>query len=64
MWISIDDKLPKIETDTILVCVKCKKSNDYFSDTDGFQDGEFAYWSRQPNCEITHWMPLPEPPKD
>lgn len=61
-WISVEDRLPDFETDTLLVCVRCKHGDDYFSDTDGFQEGEFAYWSRQSNCSVTHWMPLPAPP--
>lgn len=62
-WISVKDRLPEIETDTLLVCVK-SYDGDLLSDTDGFQDGKFVYWSNQTGCSITHWMPLPEPPKD
>lgn len=60
-WISIEDRLPEIEVDTLLVCVKCENSGDYFSDTDGFQDGSFVYWSSQAYCNVTHWMFIPEP---
>ena len=61
-WISVDDRLPDIETDTLIVCVS-SFDGDLFSDTDGFQDGEFVYWPRQTGCLITHWMLLPDPPK-
>ena len=61
-WISVEDRLPDIETDTLIVCVR-SFDGDLLSDTDGFQDGEFTYWSRQSGCLITHWMLLPEPTK-
>ena len=65
-WISVEDKLP--ETDgvgheyvEVLVAVKLNEAYHevkvvtYFFDEDGF--------NVLPVNEVTHWQPLPEPPK-
>ena len=67
-WISVRDRLPSVKNgfiDTlVLVCVKNKNKEDgiYLQDVSSF-DGE--RWSERSYTweTITHWRPLPEPPK-
>ena len=76
-WISVDERLPEDVYDkdrkiiTVLVCTKSgrvstssrvrmmmlNKEKRDFEYTDIFE------WSGQIAKKITHWMPLPEPPK-
>lgn len=68
-WISVKDKLP--EAEGIYVCY-AKKDNFSFLDTLRFRlnhkgkkcfcdyDAELDYFEIN---YVTHWMPLPEPPK-
>jgi uncharacterized protein DUF551 len=56
-WISVKDRLPEKEK-KVLVYAK------YFETT---QDSLTKYgdWlDSDPQANITHWMPLPEPPKE
>ena len=60
-WISVDERLPEVGA-TVLCYIKHN-----YSDTDGFRayrvygyDGHFVGMGNL--CEVTHWMPLPEPP--
>ncbi len=52
-WISVKDRLPENESTCLIVSAK--------------EEGICValaiepYWSK---WEVTHWMPLPEPPKD
>lgn len=58
-WISVKDRLP-VNLGTVIVANKAGVSFAYFNG---------AYWERgaatkhKPIKTITHWMPLPEPPK-
>lgn len=58
-WISVNDRLP-VNLGTVIVANKAGVSFAYFNG---------AYWERgaatkhKPIKTITHWMPLPEPPK-
>jgi hypothetical protein len=63
-WIRVEDKLPELQTFVIGYVVnlygrgKNYVSEVYFS---GHQK-----WLIEENyeCVVTHWMPLPEPPKE
>ena len=55
-WINVDDRLPD-DDDSCLVWY----GNHIFVAI-YWGDGEWMFDSHA--CEITHWMPLPEPPKD
>lgn len=61
-WISVSERLPE-NRDYVLVCTKNKFygtrniSKAYFGD--GKWYGQGGRWTN-----VTHWMPLPEPPKE
>lgn len=60
-WISVKDRLPENPEERVLVKVGCEQLviGKPSIDTDRYQN---YYWVRY-NGFITHWMPLPEPPK-
>lgn len=67
-WISVEERLPE-DCRHVLVFMRrnfvAGWSTDYWHiDTDWLDDGN---WSKHPAggyYNITHWMPLPEPPKE
>ena len=65
-WISVKDKLPEINTD-VLICRGYRKRDVISLYTylghDEWED-EYGYWSRTDDEGITHWMSLPEPPRE
>ncbi len=62
-WISVDERLPDNDTERVLVFLMdddfTKPIGDNKIDTDRYVDGKWVRWGRF----VTHWMPLPEPPK-
>ena len=64
-WISVKDELPKKNTDVLIY--RGQFIGDLISvytyiGNNEWEDG-YGYWSRADDEGITHWMPLPEPPK-
>lgn len=56
-WIACSDRLPEYERDT--PCLVSSSHAMYISDWEPeYQEFEFGH------SIITHWMPLPEPPKE
>lgn len=77
-WIPVTERLPEV-VDTYLVVVKCKydweKEYEIATDVATYNPYEKAYiddcwntyidWDEgQQYIHVTHWMPLPEPPKE
>lgn len=61
-WIKCSDKLPQ-DQDECLVCFKCSPNVAY--ELSVFQTGKFHSWYAFNEIKnVTHWMSLPEPPKD
>ena len=66
MWIKCSEMMPEVHVDVLVVI----KSGEYksihigyaYNGGDWMIDGEFWYEEGDPS--ITHWMPLPEPPKE
>lgn len=56
-WISVEERLPEKNV-RVLVYIKSSRSYTRF-DTDRLDDRGFVRWFN----DVTHWMPLPEPPK-
>lgn len=53
-WISVDDSMPDDYCACLCAGVDIEMEIVWFDMEDGWRD----------DYEITHWMPLPEPPKD
>ena len=61
-WISVDDKLPEEKVNCIVHYQHAYCDNDgYWAIGFCFYDGE--KFQLDPAYKVTHWMPLPEPPK-
>ena len=62
-WISVKDRLP--EHNVLVLCVwldgRDRKQNRGFAT---YQQHGVWYVSNEGMPEVTHWMPLPEPPKE
>jgi hypothetical protein len=74
-WISVEERLPDV-LDDYLVTIKLKYAweTEWEYDVDvaslvvegGYIDGIWDTlhdWIEGQECHVTHWMPLPEPPK-
>ena len=69
-WISVQDRLPELEDNSVLVyftttSIETVHIEDNFKDIpNGFdKEGNQLYTKWYICSGITHWMPLPEPPK-
>ena len=61
-WISVEDRLPENIANRVLVV--CERSNGVF-----YAHYEKPFWINLETDKpfistVTHWMPLPEPPKE
>jgi hypothetical protein len=69
-WISVEESLPEIKDDSVLAyfangSIETVHIQDCFADMmNGFDDdGKQLYTKWYMSIGITHWMPLPTPPK-
>ena len=60
-WISVDEALPE-RMKTVLVCVKGYLKNPIMVVSEMLEENG-SRWSACAGFTVTHWMPLPEPPK-
>ena len=61
-WISVDDKLPEEKVNCVVYYKHAYCDNDdYWAIGIWFYDGEKFLFD--PAYKVTHWMPLPNPPK-
>ena len=61
-WIPVDDRLPEEKVDCIVHYKHAYCDNDdYWAIGICFYDGEKFQFD--PAYKVTHWMPLPQPPK-
>ena len=69
-WISVKDKLPKSNKYNRLIAFRDDGDGDGFIDCDvTYFKGKFYKFNYQYEenlliNDVTHWMPLPEPPKE
>lgn len=58
-WISVKDRLPdeSMEGKEVIVCTKRRYDRARTSAVRWWGNPRFASWQ-----DVTHWMPLPEPP--
>lgn len=64
-WISVKDKMPRIN-EVVLVYDKFIEdvSTGYISEFLGDRVVWIIDYGQSISDEVTHWMPLPEPPKE
>ena len=65
-WISVKDRLPPDGKKPYLTCRKTVKGRTVIESRylhTSYESPCVAYWEGKKNGEVTHWMPLPEPPK-
>lgn len=62
-WISVEERLPEVDTNVLVITAngsfKVARCNLY-------KNGTLVLWATNDGLgerAITHWMPLPEPPK-
>lgn len=65
-WISVEERLPEPEKEVIILNKRKQTDIDFL--TDDFEGGYYWWKSDDIICceddEITHWMPIPELPKE
>jgi hypothetical protein len=64
-WISVDDRLPDVETEVLIAIPACGHLNIEGGKYKG--DGQFfGAWcsthGKGRSYRVSHWQPLPEPP--
>ena len=65
-WISVKDRLPPDGNKPYLTCRKTVKGRTVIESRylhTSYESPCVAYWEGKKNGEVTHWMPLPEPPE-
>lgn len=58
-WIPVTERLPE-ENISVLVCLSSKVNAVARIMAGGWK----LAWNHKPIAVVTHWMPLPEPPKE
>lgn len=63
-WISVKDRLPE-DNENVLAHTRYGEIRVFLSDEEGdWFDERGRFYSRNTSGAVTHWMPLPEPPKE
>lgn len=64
-WISVDDRLPEYEGTYLVYTEIGSIYASHFYTKKRFASGYVreAQWSQRGTVKVTHWMPLPKPPK-
>ena len=60
-WISVEDRLPTLD-ETGYTYVLVQMNDEFITATDYTRNEGFGL--RKDSGEVTHWQPLPEPPKE
>ena len=60
-WISVDDRLPEIG-EIVLACGKRHATSGMFQGA-SIKNPKLWNWKGNTLKQVTHWMPLPQPPK-
>lgn len=66
-WIKVEDRLPEFDAPILAVNIKSSIINILIATLVEVRHGKDYKFPRFTNedcntCEVTHWMPLPEPP--
>lgn len=64
-WISVKDRLPECEGSYIVYTERGSIYASHFYTEKRFASGYVreAQWSQRGTVKVTHWMPIPQPPK-
>ncbi len=62
-WISCSERMPEETGDIIVASDGIVMSGISYSRRDGFYIAALEYDDDEPIGGVTHWMPLPEPPR-
>ncbi len=63
-WISVDDRMPQ-EGEKVLIYIPFRGVHlNYVSYVEGGKWFVPAMYGRNNITDVTHWLPLPEPPKE
>ena len=61
-WISVKDRLPEKNRKAVLIALRWKETDiGWYDKNDKCWQSEFI--NSYGDGDVTHWMPLPEPPK-
>lgn len=60
-WIPVTERLPETE-DHVLAATQNKKGT--YNIVKAYYCHDLGTWAAGMNSNVTHWMPLPEPPKE
>ena len=63
-WISVQEELPIVNQNVIIFDGVSVKDFYYFNNLGEFRSFYEEEGIQSKNENVTHWMPLPEPPKD
>lgn len=61
-WIPVDERLPEKQVD--VVALSNKNGGYMFAGYRGYISGEWMENGAMHIGDVTHWMPLPQPPKE
>ena len=66
-WIPVTERLPEVDL-RVLTFARFKGDGSWFMDISSFSGvtnhGIPTFWGYGEGMVVTHWMPLPEPPKE
>lgn len=65
-WISVDERLPELEEgvkNTSIEVIMFSESNEFYLGYYNFYNKNWYYDGNWIGDDITHWQPLPKPPK-
>ncbi len=66
-WVSVTEALPDVD-EKVLTFARNKYDGSWFMDITSWtgvrNHDEYHFWGYGDSMKVTHWMPLPEPPKE
>ena len=63
-WISVEERLPEKGQKVLVRGVKNGMQIGAFRGIPVSERSELWWWKKNTLLDVTHWMPLPEPPKE
>ena len=63
-WISVDERLPNEDGECLVYVDATKFKGGKFIDMEFFKTSINAFCYFMGEAEVTHWMPLPQPPSE